>query len=542
MLRVVLRIVAGFVLALLAAALVGMLFDLPFAAGSFGFEPPAQRLIRWALPLLPFAIPAGLFAILAAESQRWRHWYYWAPAGVLIGLLGFLFLTSHGAAARPAFLSGKAMVGLAAMGLAGGHVYWWIAGHRAGLLSHMIARAGRAPAAGRHESRRCWACAIAGLAFALMPFAALGWFIVHKNAAPAQIIAKAEADAANRLKAAGLADFSLKIAGPTGHVTGTSPDAESKLKAFERAKFELAPMVGLPGVVADLQNDIVITGKAAALAAAAATAPDTGGVAAGAAADAARKKAGKDAATKKAEQDRLEAESAAKKKADEAAAARKKAEQEAAARKAEDDRLADEAAAKKKADEAASARKAEDDRLAAEAAASKAKAAQTVPAAAVVEAAAGTSASGQPAAAESKSSQSVSAPTVAPDTKAQCTAGMRSLFSPTPIHFALNKADLSSDISGFLDKVAGVIKRCDGFNITIDGHTDRTGPDAFNMRLSEERAETVRAALVERGVSSQRLIARGYGKQRPFDLGRSKDAYRLNRRVELSFQEQPSGH
>ena len=67
---------------------------------------------------------------------------------------------------------------------------------------------------------------------------------------------------------------------------------------------------------------------------------------------------------------------------------------------------------------------------------------------------------------------------------------------------------------------------------------DRSGNEIINDELADDRAETVRAALVERGVPADRLITHGYGEQRPFNPGNNREAFRLNRRVDLGFKEQ----
>ena len=246
-------VIMAFVLAVLTAGLVGLLFKFPLAVVANGPEAPLKVLLRWSAALLPVALPLGIAAIWAGETQRWRHWYYWAGISALIGLCGFLALTANGSASRPIFLSAKGVFGLMSMGLAGGHIYWWLAGHRAGLLSdavgHYLFKGGEDADA----RRRCWLCNILGLLLGLLPLLFLGWTLFHKNPLPSTILAKVETDAAERLKIAGLKDVKFKITDHTGHVIGTAPDAAARDKAFDTAKLALAPYVGIPGVIGALQ-------------------------------------------------------------------------------------------------------------------------------------------------------------------------------------------------------------------------------------------------------------------------------------------------
>ena len=498
--RSLVRMVLGFAFAILVAALVGMLFKFPFATALDTFEPPLRKLLRSTWPLLPVALPLGLAAIFAGESQRWRHWYYWAGIGAAIGLCGFLALTAHDSALRQAFLSAKGAFGLMAMGLAGGHIYWWLAGHRAGLLS--AALSAHRGFAEREERRRCWACAAFVLALGLIALAFLGGAFINKNQLPSAIITKTETDAAERLKFAGLKDVKFKITEHVGHITGVAPDAAAKAKMFDTANLALAPYVGIPGVVAILQNDI--------------QAPTSADPVIASVAESKRKADEEAAAKKKAEELHLAAE--AKRKADEEAVAKKKAEEIG---------LAAEAEAKRKADEEATAKKkAEDVRLAAEADAKK-KSAEVVVAAK----------SPEPAVAPAKAPVTPAAPATV-SRQAQCVSDFTFLFGSEKVHFSLNSAELGDDVSSYLDKIAVLAKSCDTFHITIDGHTDRTGNEIFNDELADDRAENVRAALVERGVASTRLTTHGYGAERPFDPTNNGAAFRLNRRVDLSFKDQ----
>jgi outer membrane protein OmpA-like peptidoglycan-associated protein len=67
----------------------------------------------------------------------------------------------------------------------------------------------------------------------------------------------------------------------------------------------------------------------------------------------------------------------------------------------------------------------------------------------------------------------------------------------------------------------------------LDGHADVRGDADFNRRLSERRARNVMRALIERGLSAERLEFRGFGSERPRDQRRTEEAHQRNRRVEF---------
>jgi outer membrane protein OmpA-like peptidoglycan-associated protein len=71
----------------------------------------------------------------------------------------------------------------------------------------------------------------------------------------------------------------------------------------------------------------------------------------------------------------------------------------------------------------------------------------------------------------------------------------------------------------------------------IEGHTDTTGPKAFNQKLSEGRANSVRKFLVEKGIAPDRLSAVGYGEDKPSSSNKTRKGRESNRRVEFKVVE-----
>jgi outer membrane protein OmpA-like peptidoglycan-associated protein len=100
------------------------------------------------------------------------------------------------------------------------------------------------------------------------------------------------------------------------------------------------------------------------------------------------------------------------------------------------------------------------------------------------------------------------------------------------IQFAINAADLGPGSSEVLDEIAGLVRSNPRIvRLEIQGHTDDTGPVAYNLDLSNRRAESVRQALIARGVPAERLVAVGYGVLRPLVPNVDDASRAINRRV-----------
>lgn len=99
--------------------------------------------------------------------------------------------------------------------------------------------------------------------------------------------------------------------------------------------------------------------------------------------------------------------------------------------------------------------------------------------------------------------------------------------------FKINSSELNDAAKTELDKVAAVFVKYPESNILVEGHTDNTGTDAYNMGLSEKRARSVSAFLQTKGVSSNRLNIKWYGETQPKYPNDSDEHRTLNRRVEI---------
>lgn len=101
------------------------------------------------------------------------------------------------------------------------------------------------------------------------------------------------------------------------------------------------------------------------------------------------------------------------------------------------------------------------------------------------------------------------------------------------INFASGGTAIAPESIALIDALATDLKACAGTVVEVAGHTDSTGGGAANMRLSEERANSVVAALVERGIPTERFMPKGFGETAPLDPAQSETAYAKNRRIEF---------
>jgi len=99
--------------------------------------------------------------------------------------------------------------------------------------------------------------------------------------------------------------------------------------------------------------------------------------------------------------------------------------------------------------------------------------------------------------------------------------------------FDTGKYDLRQATREQLARLAGVILAHPGLNLEIEGHTDSTGSDELNQKLSEQRASTVRNYLVDQGLSGDAITAKGLGKTMPVADNTTAAGRQKNRRVEI---------
>ncbi len=105
------------------------------------------------------------------------------------------------------------------------------------------------------------------------------------------------------------------------------------------------------------------------------------------------------------------------------------------------------------------------------------------------------------------------------------------------ILFDVNKATLKQNAQNALAKLAGIVSLFPNINLRIEGHTDSTGTDELNMRLSKDRAASVMAFLRQQGVAEKRMSAEGYGPKLPVADNATAEGRAKNRRVEIILAE-----
>jgi outer membrane protein OmpA-like peptidoglycan-associated protein len=103
------------------------------------------------------------------------------------------------------------------------------------------------------------------------------------------------------------------------------------------------------------------------------------------------------------------------------------------------------------------------------------------------------------------------------------------------IYFDFDRASLRPESEPVLQKIADILARHPDWKLSLTGHTDNTGPDAYNLDLSNRRARAVKRALVGSfDIAADRLTTEGLGATRPSAPNDSKKGRAHNRRVELA--------
>jgi len=107
------------------------------------------------------------------------------------------------------------------------------------------------------------------------------------------------------------------------------------------------------------------------------------------------------------------------------------------------------------------------------------------------------------------------------------------LQAPSNITFDTNRAEVKAEFKPILDQLANSINQYPDTVIRVEGHTDSVGSAAYNQTLSENRANSVRSYLVQRGVAASRIEAVGFGLTRPIADNATEAGRAQNRRVEI---------
>jgi len=112
----------------------------------------------------------------------------------------------------------------------------------------------------------------------------------------------------------------------------------------------------------------------------------------------------------------------------------------------------------------------------------------------------------------------------------------------TPRGLVVNMADVLFDTGKYdlrpaarekLARLSGIVLAHPGLNLEVEGHTDSTGSDELNQKLSEQRGSTVRSYLIEQGLSEGQVTSKGFGKTMPIADNNTPAGRQKNRRVEI---------
>lgn len=107
------------------------------------------------------------------------------------------------------------------------------------------------------------------------------------------------------------------------------------------------------------------------------------------------------------------------------------------------------------------------------------------------------------------------------------------------VNFEFDSAQLTAESRPVLDEVAADLKKYPRLKVELQGHTDSKGSDAYNLKLSDRRAQSVRDYLVTKGVGEQQLVAKGYGEAEPAAENTTDAGRAQNRRVVMLVLSNP---
>jgi len=105
------------------------------------------------------------------------------------------------------------------------------------------------------------------------------------------------------------------------------------------------------------------------------------------------------------------------------------------------------------------------------------------------------------------------------------------------VYFDIDKSIVKSEYHEMLGRIAEMLKSTSDVFLCVQGHTDYTASNAYNMGLAQRRAQAVCDALISRGVSTDRVFPKAYGEESPAASNSTREGRQLNRRVELSVIE-----
>ncbi len=128
---------------------------------------------------------------------------------------------------------------------------------------------------------------------------------------------------------------------------------------------------------------------------------------------------------------------------------------------------------------------------------------------------------------------------VQPASKSQrrnCQKKFNTLLRSNKVRFNTSSSVLKKSSYRVLNKVAATAKKCPGMMIKIHGHTDSTGRNSLNKKLSRNRARAVAKYLAKKGIPESNLVSVGHGSSKPIASNKSNKGRARNRRIELTVE------
>jgi len=104
------------------------------------------------------------------------------------------------------------------------------------------------------------------------------------------------------------------------------------------------------------------------------------------------------------------------------------------------------------------------------------------------------------------------------------------------VYFEYDKSDIRPDQQAAIQADAQFLNQHSNLNFTIEGHCDSRGSTEYNLALGDQRASSVKNALVSAGVSANRIKTISYGKEKPFCMEENESCWQQNRRGHFVYQ------
>jgi len=101
------------------------------------------------------------------------------------------------------------------------------------------------------------------------------------------------------------------------------------------------------------------------------------------------------------------------------------------------------------------------------------------------------------------------------------------------INFDTGKSSISSESQTLVEELYKMVNANPSLKIMVEGHTDNVGNQGSNQTLSEQRAASVKQALVSKGIAPERISTKGFGQDKPISDNTTEEGKAKNRRVEI---------